>query len=359
MMKILDWYILRRFLVTYVFTVLMLVAVLMVIDITEKIDNFTHPDLTVWRIITEYYLNFIPYYANMLSPLIVFISAVFVTSKMATHTEIVAMLSSGISLRRILVPYFIGAVMIAVLIFFLINYINPIANRARNNFEDNYVRAEYYFTERDVHLKVAPSTYVYLQSYDNRANVGYNFTMETVKDRELVSKLEAPRITWDERRRKWKIDIYTLRKFKDKGEEISNGAAMDTLIKMSPKDFESQHRLHEKLTLPELNAHIALLKLRGADDVEVYLVEKYERITYPFAILILAIIGVIVSARKTREGQGFQIAFGFVLAFVYILLIVISRSFAYQGGIPPQLSAWVPNIIFCVIGLIMFRRVPK
>jgi len=358
-MKILDWYILKRFLITYVFTVLMLVAVMLVIDVTEKIDEFNHPDLTVWRIISEYYINFIPHYAIILSPLIVFISSVFVTAKMATHTEIVAMLSAGISLRRILLPYFIGAVMIGILIFFLINYINPIANRGRNNFEDTFVRDKFYFSERNVHLKVAPTTYVYMESYDNFSNVGYKFTMESIKNRKLLAKLEAPRIKWDEEKKKWLIDIYTLRKFKPEGEEISNGIAMDTLIKMSPKDFESQHKLQEKLTLPELNAHIALLELRGADDVEVYLVEKYERITYPFAILILAIIGVIVSARKTREGQGFQIAFGFVLAFVYILLIVISRSFAYQGGIPPQLSAWVPNIIFCLIGLYMFRRVPK
>ncbi len=358
-MKILDWYILKRFISTYLFTTAMLIAVLIVIDVTEKIDDFNHPDLTAWRIVSEYYINFIPYYANILSPLIVFIAAVFVTSKMATHTEIIAMLSAGISLRRILVPYFIGAVMIAVLVYYLINYVIPVANKGRNDFEDAYVRDKFYFTERNVHLKVAPETYVYLESYDNFSKVGYKFTMETVKNRELIAKLDAPRIKWNEEKEKWRIENYKLRTFKEKGEQITNGTAIDTVIKMSPKDFESQHRLQEKLTSPELEAHIDLLNLRGADDVEIFLVEKYERTTYPFAILILSVIGLIVSARKTREGQGFQIAFGFILAFVYIILIVISRSFAQQGGIPPQLSAWIPNLIFLTIGLVMFRRVPK
>ncbi|GAB4395983.1 MAG: LptF/LptG family permease [Microscillaceae bacterium] len=358
-MKILDWYILKRFLVTYIFTVLMLEAVLIVIDVTEKIDDFNHPDLTAWRIITEYYINFIPYYANMLSPLIIFISAVFVTSKMATHTEIVAMLSSGISLKRILRPYLIGAALIGVLVFFLLNYINPIANRGRNNFEDNFVRAKYYFTERNVHLKVAPQLYVYLESYDIVSRTGYKFTMEKVVNRNLVAKLDAPNVRWNPDKERWTIPNYKIRHFEKAGERIEKGQMMDTLLRMRPQDFESQHRLHEKLTLPELNAHIDLLRLRGADDVEIFLVEKYERMTYPFATLILTVIGVIVSARKTREGQGFQIAMGFILAFVYILLMVISRTFAYQGGIPSWLSAWIPNVVFCLIGLWMYRNVPK
>ncbi len=358
-MKKLDWYILKKFLVTYVFTVLVLIAVLIVIDLAEKIEDFNHPDLTTWRIISEYYANFVPYYANMLSPLIIFITAVFVTAKLATHTEIVAMISTGISFARILVPYFIGSVMIGTMVFFLINWTVPNANKVRNNFENNYVRDKFYFNERNVHMKVAPRTYVYLESYDNISHTGYRFTIEEVDSNELISKLESPRIHWDEEKEKWTLSNYKLRTFRQGKEEITYGSKTDTIINMRPKDFETKHRLNEQLTLTELNAYIAELRLRGADDVEIYLVERYERFAYPFSIIILTIIGVIVSARKTRGGTGLQIAFGFVLAFTYILLIVISRTFAQKGGIPPQLSAWIPNLVFCAIGLIMYRRLPK
>ncbi|MEO1652107.1 MAG: LptF/LptG family permease, partial [Bacteroidota bacterium] len=197
-MKILDLYILRRFLVTYIFTVLVLIAVLIVIDLAEKVQDFNHPDLTTWRIIKEYYINFVPYYANMLSPLIIFIAAVFVTAKMATHTEIIAIVSGGINLARIIQPFLMGSVLIAVLVFYLINYVVPPANRIRNNFENNFVRSKFYFNEKNVHIKVAPQTYVYLESYDNISHTGYRFTMETIKGTELQEKLDAPRINWNQ-----------------------------------------------------------------------------------------------------------------------------------------------------------------
>lgn len=358
-MKILDLYILRRFLVTYIFTVLVLIAVLIVIDLAEKVQDFNHPDLTAWRIIKEYYINFVPYYANMLSPLIIFIAAVFVTAKMATHTEIVAIVSTGINLARIIQPFAIGSVLIALLVFYLINYVVPPANRIRNNFENNFVRSKFYFNEKNVHIKVAPHTYVYLESYDNVSNTGYRFTMETIKGTDLKEKMDAPRINWNEELKKWSIPNYKVRTFQKKQQKITYGARVDTTINMKPSDFESKHRLYEQLTLTELNNYIADLKLRGADDIEIYEVERYERFAYPFSIIILTVIGVIVAARKTREGTSFQIAFGFILAFVYILLITISRSFARKGGIPPEFSAWIPNLTFCIIGFIMYRRVPK
>ena len=358
-MKILDVYILRKFLVTYFFTVLLLIAVLIVIDLAEKVEDFNHPDLTTWRILSEYYLNFIPYYTFMLSPLMIFIAAVFVTSKLATHTEIVAMLSSGMNLRRILRPYFIGSCIIGVIVFFLINWIVPRSNRIRNNFENNFVRSKFYFNERNVHIKIAPKLYVYLQRYDNISNVGYKFTMEEIDGTRLVKKLESPRINWDKDKKKWKLANYKVRTFIDNKEKIDYEESIDTTLNIRPKDFESKHRLYEQLTLPELNEYIAESRLRGADDIEIYLVEKYERFAYPFSIIILTLMGVIMSSRKSRGGTGFQIAMGFVLAFTFILLLMVSRSFARKGGIPPELSAWIPNVIFCIVGYYLYTRVPK
>ncbi len=358
--KILDLYILRKFLVTFFFTVLLLVAVLIIIDLAEKADDFTHEDLTYWKILRDYYIHFIPHYANMLSPLMIFISAVFVTAKLATHTEIVAMLSAGISLRRIMVPYFMGSLIVAANVYFLINYVVPVSNKIRHDFEDVYVRNSIPGGNfQNVHIKIAPEVFVYLKRYDIQSKSGVSFTIEHIQDQKLVSKLESPVIKWDTAVNKWNVSNYRMFEFKGDTQVIASGTQFDTTLNIHPDDFVTKHLYNERLTLPELNDHIAKLKLRGADDLEVYLVEKYERMAYPFAIIILSIIGVIVSARKSREGTGFQIAFGFVLAFVYILLIVISRSFAHKGGIPPQYSAWIPNAIFCVIGLYMFRQVPK
>jgi lipopolysaccharide export system permease protein len=359
-MKILDWYILKRFLITYIFTVAIIISVLIVIDLAEKIEDFNDPRLTAWKIISEYYLNFIPHYANMLSPLIIFIAAVFVTAKMATHTEIVAMLSSGMSLGRILVPYLTGSVVVAILVFVLYGWIVPNSNKVRHNFEDTYVRKnEKYFTLRNIHLQIAPKTFAYMESYDNVGNVGFRFTLEKIDNKQLVSKIEAPRIVWNEPSKKWTLESYRWLKFEKTKHNLKFGPKMDTVLPITPKDFEVKHLFNEQLTLNELDEHIAQLRLRGAENVETFLVEKYERLAYPFAIVILTVIGVIAAARKTRGGTGFQIAFGFILAFIYILLIVISRSFAQKGGIPPQLSAWIPNAVFCIIGYIMYRRVPK
>jgi lipopolysaccharide export system permease protein len=358
-MKILDWYILKRFLITYLFTVFVLIAVLLVIDLAEKIEDFNHPDLTAWRIIREYYLNFIPHYASMLSPLMIFIGAVFVTAKMATHTEIVAMLSSGMSLGRILVPYIIGSTVVGIIIFFLHGWVVPNANKVRHNFEDNYVRDKFYFNERNVHLKIAPQIYAYLESYDNISHSGFRFTMEKIDKLNLLTKLESNRITWNEKAKRWTMEDYRLLNFKDGKQTITYGKKLDTLISMRPKDFESKHKYNERLTISELDEYIAQLKLRGAENVPTYELEKYQRIAYPFTMVILTVIGVIVAARKTRGGTGFQIAIGFILAFVYIFFVVISQTFAQQGGIPPYLAVWIPNIIFCGVGYWMFRQVPK
>lgn len=359
MFKILDLYIFRRYLKTFIFTVCILVAVLIVIDMTEKIEDFNRMKISAWQIFKEYYLNFIPYYANMLSPIIVFIAAVFVTANLASHTEIVAMISSGMSLKRILFPYFIASLVVAIAVFFLLNWVIPNANKVRINFENNYIRQKFYFNKQNIHLKIAPKVYVYLMSYDNISNIGYRFTMEKFEGTTLEQKLESSRIVWDSTKRKWRVDDYKLRLFKDNKEMIIYARAIDTALNLRPKDFQSTYMLNEQLTLTELNEYIDQLKLRGADNIETYLVERYERFTYPFAIIILTIIGVIVSARKTREGSGLQIAFGFVLAFIYIFFIVVSRGIGQQGNLNPLLAAWLPNIVFCLVGIIMYIRIPK
>jgi lipopolysaccharide export system permease protein len=358
-MKILDKYILKKFLTTFVFVVLILVSVIVIIEFTERNDDFIRNKPSTNEIIFDYFLNFIPYIANMLSPITVFIATVFVTARMAAHTEIIAILSSGVSFRRMMVPYLIGSVLIGAGTFGLIGWVIPNANKTRVAFENKYLRIPQYVNDRNVHLKVAPNTYVFIQSYSNASHEGYDFTMENITGTTLNTKLSAQKVSWQPEEGKWRIHNYTRRTFDGVEEKLSHGEILDTTINMLPKDFGNNFRLNETFTLPELQAYINELKSRGADNIAMFEIEKSERFTYPFAIVILTVIGVIVSARKSRGGTGVQIALGFALAFIYILFVVISRSIAQGGGIDPLLATWMPNIIFSGIGLLLYKTIPR
>jgi lipopolysaccharide export system permease protein len=358
-LKLIDKYILKKFLTTYVFTVLIMVSVILVIDFTEKNDDFIKHSVPISEIIFDYYIHLIPFYANMLSPITVFIATVFVTSKMASHTEIVAILSGGVSFKRFLVPYLIGATIIGALIFALIGWVIPNSNKESVAFQVKYVKSPFTYDSRNIHLKIAPDTYVYMESYNNTAHVGYNFAIEEIKGTNLSKRLSASSVQWNPERQKWSVDRYTLRTFDGENESIYHGGALDTTLNMLPKDFESTYKLEQTMNLPELNRFIDEKISRGADDIETYLIEKYERYSYPFAIIILTVIGVIVSARKARGGVGMQIALGFFLAFVFIIFVITSRSLAQVGDLDPMYAAWVPSIIFTGIGFLLYRYIPR
>jgi lipopolysaccharide export system permease protein len=358
-LKLLDKYILKKFLTTFVFVVLILVAVILVIDFTEKNDDFIKNNVSISEILFDYYLNLIPFYANMLSPITVFIATVFVTAKLASHTEIVAILSSGVSFRRLLVPYLIGSSIIGAVIFVLIGWVIPDANKKSVAFQVKYVKSPFTYDSRNIHVKVAPETYVYMESYNNSANVGYNFALESIKNTVLKSKLTSHNVQWNAEKGKWHMDTYTLRTFDGESETIRKGGALDTTLNLTPKDFESTYKLEQTMTLTELNRYIEQKRSRGADDIETYLIEKYERFSYPFAIIILTVIGVIVSARKARGGVGFQIALGFFLAFIFIIFVITSRSLAQVGDVDPKFAAWIPTLVFTGIGFLLYRYVPR
>ncbi len=358
-MKLLDRYILKKFLTTYVFVVAVLMAVIVVIDFTEKNDDFIKNEVSVREILLDYYLNLIPYYANFLSPITIFIATVFVTAQLALRTEIIAMLSSGVSFVRLLLPYFVGSLLIGLISFGLIGWVIPKANEIRVAFEVQYLKRPYYFDGQNIHQRIGPQTYAYLRSYNNSVRTGYQFTLEDVEGTDLRHKLTAQRIVWQPEQEKWRIEKYRLHTFRDTLETVTFGETLDTLINLYPRDFESQHGRHETMTLPELRSFIREQRDRGAEDVERYEVERAERLNYPFAAVILTLIGVIMSARKSRKGAGLQIALGFVLAFVYILFVITSRKIAQAGGVDPLLAASTPNMVFAAIGLILYRTVPR
>lgn len=356
-----DRYLIKRFLTTYVFAVFIIVLVILVIDFVEKNDDFLETKPSNNAIFFDYYMNLAPYWANYISPLMIFISTVFFTAKMASHTEIIAILGSGTSFRRLMLPYFIGSGIVAVYSFVMVGWVLPKANIPRIEFQNKYLESDFYFSGRDIHMAVQKNVYAYLSSYDNNSKTAYDFTLEKIEDNRLVEKLTARRATYDDSLKKWKLYDYQIRKLgimKDQMTYVTS-APLDTSINMFPSDFTNAKNRQETLTIPQLQDYIDLINSRGAEGVEIYKIEYYQRFATPFAVMILSIMGLIVSARKARGGVGLQIAIGFVLAFLYIIFYILSKGIAEAGSMNPILAVWLPNIVFSVISVVMYFTVPR
>jgi len=366
-LKIIDRYILKKVLSTFFFVVLILMAIITVIDVTEKMDKFSKNNLD-FNAILGYYLDFIPWIAGLITPITIFIAIIYVTSRMAGHTEIISILSSGVSFRRMLLPYLIASLVVASISFVLNGWVIPRATKSRLAFELQYFNNRYYFDARNIHLQVAPQVYLFIQNYNNVSNQGYQFSLERFDKNVLIEKLTAENITWDTAKhtwtlRLWKIhkvnDIFASTKNPDSIQFLTSGNSLDTALAISPKDFEAQERSYEGMTTPELFEHINKLKFRGASGVQMYEVDKQIRFAAPFTTFILVFMGVTVSSRKSRGGTGLQIALGFVLAFVFILFFLLTRSFAETGSMHPVVAAWTPNLIFIVISGVLYRYTPR
>lgn len=377
-MKLIDKYILKRFLSTFFFVVLILLAIICVIDLTEKMDKYTKNNLDAGQIL-GYYLDFLPWVGGLVTPITVFIATVYVCARMAGHTEVIAILSSGVSFRRFLLPYFIGAAVIAGLSFWFNGWLIPNSNKDRLTFELQYLKNKFYFDKRNIHIQVASDVNLYMSTYNNSTQTGYNFTLERFENLRLVEKLTANRIVWDTTKLKWTLHDWQIRKVdaifepvaltdssgkveNDKATvltEIQRGVVADTTLIITPKEFESDYRKFDGMTINELNEYIDTLRARGSTGVEMYEVELHTRYSSPFTIFILTFMGVIVSARKSRGGTGVQIAAGFALSFLFILFFMLFRTFAENGSTPPQISVWIPNIIFGIISGIMYKYVPR
>jgi lipopolysaccharide export system permease protein len=241
----------------------------------------------------------------------------------------------------------------------MVGWVIPRANKVRLGFENKYIEENFYFSKRNYHFKVAPNQYAYLESYDLSTQTGKKFTLERIIGNQLQEKLVSNQIVWNEKKKKWTIENYRIRAIDGEKEILTTGAKLDTTLNLSPKDFENDKNQFEALTLTQLNDYIELLKLRGADGIETYLLEKYARFTQPFAIIILTGIGLVVSARKSRRGTGLQIALGFALAFVYLLFFMLSKGVAESGKINTMLAVWLPNIIFATVGVVLYKTLPR
>lgn len=359
-LKIIDIYIIRKFLGTFFLAIILILTIAVVFDFSEKIDDFIENEASVKKIIFEYYLNFIPYFAVLFSSLFTFISVIYFTSRMAYNTEIIAILNSGMSFRRLLKPYLISAVVIALFSFLLNDLVIPDANKVKLAFEEQYIHNRpVKFKTKNFHRQVEPGVYVYLENYSTISKVGYNFSIEKFEDGELVSKLLADQIRWDTSKNKWSLRRYYMRDIDGLTETISTGRIKDTTINIKPEDFARRINVVETMSLGELDEFIKQQTMQGETNVKAFQIERHKRIAFPFSTFILTFIGVAVSSRKVRGGIGFQIATGVVISFSYILFMQFSTQFSIGGLLPVALAAWLPNIIFLGVALYLFRMAPK
>ncbi|MCG8696933.1 MAG: LptF/LptG family permease [Bacteroidales bacterium] len=356
----LDRYIIGKFLGTFFFAITLLMFITVIFDLSEKLDEFMENEAPPKLIITNYYFNFVPYFAVLFTPLFTFISVIFFTSRMAYNTEIIAMLSSGVSFRRLLVPYIVSAVIIMGLNIYLVNYVIPKANAERFQFEEQYYHHSVQsFKEKNVHRQIDPGVIIYLESYHTQNDYGQKFSVEKYSGDTLVSKLISKSIRWDSTIKKWNIRDYFIRDYHDGQQTFQMGESIDTVLNMKPEDFRRRDNAIEAMNRRELNEFIDKQKLSGASQIDLCLVEKHKRVSFPFSTIILSIIGVSVSSRKVRGGVGMHIGIGLLVASSYILFMQFSTQFSIGGNFPPFLAVWTPNIIFGTIAALLYRIAPK
>lgn len=358
-MKRIDWYIIRKFLGTFFYSIALLAVIIIIFDLSENIDDFIEKDAPLNAIIFDYYLNFIPYLVNMFSALFTFIAVIFFTSRMATNTEIIAILSSGISFWRLMRPYLISATLLGLLSFALASYIIPVTNRSLFAFERTYIKNQKRNQQANIHMQINPGVYLYVERFNSFTDVGNKFSIEKIDKRGLFYKLTAEQIKFDSLNKIWSIINYQVRQIDSIGERLSSGSQIDTTMNLIPDDFVIDVDRIKVLTTPELNEVIAIEKMKGSGALIAYQVENHSRIAFPFANIILAIIGVSVSSRKIRGGTGLHLGIGLTLTFSYVLFMQISTVYGVYGGLPPVIATWIPNLIFGIMAIFLIRNAPK
>ncbi|MBR5700110.1 MAG: LptF/LptG family permease [Bacteroidales bacterium] len=359
-LKKLDWYIIKKFMLTFFSAIILIVGIVIIFDISEKIDDFVQREAPLKAIIFDYYLNFVPYFMNMFSPLFVFISVIFFTSRLTANSEFVAILSCGVSYHRMMVPYLVSAVIIAIFSLSLNLWVIPYANQTRIAFEKKYIKDRRKLNDRDVHFKLENNRFVYIESFSTWNNTAYNFTLEELGEEHLISKLSAESAQWDSTRQVWRLKNYFIR---DYGEglrdRVRTGKQLDTALSLTVEDFYRTEKTVGQLSRRNLEALIDTQEERGDANVMFAKIEMNNRWSLPFSAFILTIIGVSLSTKKRRGGIGWNIAIGIALSFSYILFMKFSEMFVYTDTLPPGIAIWLPNIIYAIIAAVLYYLAPK
>ena len=358
-MKIIDWYILKRFLVTFLFTLLILIPIAIAIDISEKIDNFLeHTELGFYQIVDEYYKNFIIYYANTFMPLALFIAVILFTSKLSNNTEIIAITNAKVSFTRFLYPYFVGATLITIVSLAMNHFVVPSSSKERKQFEREYVHSSRKKRElkyvKEFSLQLTDSTYIFIRTFDTESNAGYDFTSEVYDGIELKSKLVANRIKYNVKDSSFTLSSWKMRKiFKDR-DSISSGSKIDTVFSFTPKDLIYKSALAQEMPSGELVKFIGISKKRGVKNLNAYLVEFHKRTSMPIASYILTIIAVALAFRKRRGGTGVNLAIGIGIMFLYVFLMKIAEVLGAVAGVNSLIYVWLPNIVFGCLAIYLY-----
>lgn len=356
--NILDSYILKKFLGSVTYSIMLLMTIIIVVDITENLQHFLDNDAPMSAVITGYYLNFIPYFINLFIPLFTFISVIWFTSKLSSQNEIVAILNGGVSFYRMLVPYFTGALIVAAFALVLANFIVPKTNKGMYEFKEKYMDHSA-LAQLNIHIKNSSNSYIYLERWTKAEKVGYQFTYEELGDATMDYKLSAQRVVYNEDTKNWTLYGGTERRIIDDQEYFSTFVQKDTVFNLTPIDLNQDAFVSETMSTPELNKFIKEEKAKGSTLVDQYVIEQQRRLANPFGTIIMTIFAVSVSSRKTRRGVGVHIFIGMGLAFTFVFFQQISTVFSVQGNMPPGLGTWIPNIICLILCIIMLRSTPK
>ena len=358
-MRKLDWYIIKKFLGSFFLSIALIIVIVVVFDISEKLGHFLEKDAPLKAIIFDYYVNFIPYFVNMFSSLFIFISVIFFTSRLAQNTEIVPMLSSGISFYRLMVPYILCAVFIGLLNLLLANFVIPDVNKERIAFERVYVKKPYQNSNTNIHIQFDSNTYYYVESFDLRSNVGYRFTREVIENNRLQEKLSAQNIRYDSAKNIWKLVSYVDRKLEPDSEIVAKGNYIEMELPVRPLDFAADYTKVDEQNFKELNALIDKEELRGSSLVVYYRYERIQRFLHPLTAVMLTLIGLVLSSQKSRRRIGKNLAIGIALAFTFILFLQMAKVFATSGAMPVWLAAMTPIIIYGLIAAFLIKIAPK
>lgn len=362
-MKILDWYILRKYFITFFFFLMSLTLVAVIIDISEKTNDFSKSQLSAYRIFVDYYLGFIPHIDAMLFPLFVFLSVIFFTSGMAGRSEVIAILGNGISFPRFLRPYFIGGLLLSVFLWWCNQSILPKANAKWALFSAKYVDDIYSASSRtylnNYYFRLDSFSYAGIRYYDTIRRTGNSFFVQRLRNNQVVYNLRSSTITWDTAINRWVLTDVVERDINGIRETVRTSSRKEMAYNFRPRDLQRDEYMKDKLTTKELNEFIRMEKLRGSEIVNTLVLEKSTRDAGPPSVLILTLIGAVVASRKNRGGSGFHLVTGILISFLYILVGRFSSVFAMKGNFDPVIAAWIPNFFFALMAWFLYIRAPK
>lgn len=364
MLKLLDNYILKKFLGTFVFTLLVITTIAVVIDTSEKADDFVKSGMSAWQLVTHYYIGFVPFIMSMIFPLMVFIAVIYFSSKMAGRSEFIAILAGGVRYNRMLRPYLIGSIFLAVIFWLASQYWVPRANEIRTDFQAVYVdgNSSYnsdLYRNNNYYLRVDPTTFVGFRYYDTVNKAASSFFMQKLHGNKVYYNIRAETIRWDPAKKDWKLQNVVVRTIDGVKETLKKQDSMHVNLNVQPKELRRDDYLKDKLTTPELHQFIHMEEVRGTEGLNTFKVELYHRDATPFSVIIMAMIGAIISSRKIRGGSGIHLALGIVMAAIFVVMDKFAVTFSTKGNLPPMLAAWLPNIIFTGVAGIIYVKTPK